>query len=124
WEALLFANHFRLSNLVVIVDANGYQAMGATNDVLRLGCIAEKLLAFGLETFEVDGHDEAALDDALGELVRLPGHRPRALVAHAARGKGVWFMEGSNQWHYPRLTPEAYAAAMAELADGRASVAA
>ena len=53
WEALLFANHFELSNLIVIVDANGYQAMGSTDEVLRLGSLAEKLSAFGLETYEV-----------------------------------------------------------------------
>ena len=124
WEALLFAHQFELSNLIVIVDANGYQAMGSTDEVLRLGSIGDKLAAFGLETYDVDGHDEAALHEAIGGLVRLPGNRPRGLVAHTVKGKGVSFMEGNNQWHYTRLTPETYAAAMRELGDEALPVAA
>jgi len=115
WEALLFAAHFRLSNLVVIVDANGFQAMGSTRDVMDLGDIADKLRAFGLETREADGHDEAALDAALTELTHLASDRPRALVAHTVKGKGVSFMEHDNRWHYTRLSADTYAAALAEL---------
>jgi transketolase len=115
WEALLFAAHFGLSNLLVIVDENGYQAMGPTREVMRLGRLADKLEAFGLETREADGHDEAALDEAIGALVRSPSDRPRALVAHTVKGHGVSFMAGDNRWHYTRLSAETYAAAMAEL---------
>jgi transketolase len=115
WEALLFASHFGLANLVVIVDANGYQAMGKTAEVMNLGAIAAKFRAFGLETREVDGHDEAALDAALRELVAWTEPRPRGLVAHTVKGKGVSFMEGDNRWHYSRLSPDTYAAAVAEL---------
>ncbi len=117
WEALLFAQQFELSNLLVVVDANGYQAMGRTDEVLRLGNIAEKLRAFGLETREVNGHDEAALEQVIGELIRHPGNRPRGLVAHTVKGKGVSFMEGDNRWHYTRLSPDTYAAALAELGE-------
>jgi transketolase len=115
WEALLFAAHWELSNLIVIVDENGLQAMGTTAEVMRLGCIAQKLSAFGFETREVDGHDEAALDRALGELVQCPSDRPRALVARTIKGKGVSFMEGDNCWHYTRLDGVTYHAALAEL---------
>ena len=76
-----------------------------------LGRIADKLAAFGLETREVDGHDEAALDDAWRNWCSLPGTRPRALVAHTVKGKGVSFMEGDNRWHYTRLTRDTYQAA-------------
>jgi transketolase len=115
WEALLFASHFGLDNLLVIIDANGFQAMGTTDEVLRLGSIAEKLRAFGLEARDVDGHDEAALDEALSALTRSVTPRPRGLVAHTVKGKGVSFMEGDNRWHYTRLTLETYAQALAEL---------
>lgn len=115
WEALLFASHFQLSNLTVIVDANGFQAMGATKEVMDLGNLGAKLAAFGLETREVDGHNEQALDRTLGALVRHPSPGPRAVVAHTVKGKGVSFMESDNRWHYTRLTAETYAAAMAEL---------
>ncbi len=115
WEALLFASHFRLPNLTVIVDANGYQAMGSTAEVMDLGALADKLTAFGLETREADGHDEAALDAALRELAALPSDRPRALVAHTVKGRGVSFMENDNRWHYTRLNAETFALALAEL---------
>jgi transketolase len=117
WEALLFAAHFELSNLLVIVDANGYQAMGATRDVLRLGSIADKLRAFGWEAQDVNGHNEAALDEAISRLMSSELHGPHALVAHTVKGKGISFMENDNRWHYTRLTPATYAAALAELDD-------
>ena len=115
WEALLFASHFGLNNLVVIVDANGFQAMGPTREVMDLGSIGEKLTAFGLEVLEVDGHDEGQLDGALTELAGRPGDRPRALVARTVKGHGVSFMAGDNRWHYTRLNPDTYARATAEL---------
>lgn len=115
WEALLFAAHWQLDNLTVIVDANGFQAMGSTTEVMGLGSIAAKLSAFGLETREVNGHDEAALDAALTELTTLPGSRPRALVAHTVKGQGVSFMANDNRWHYTRLDPSTYEGALAEL---------
>ena len=117
WEALLFASHCDLSNLLVIVDANGFQAMGRTQDVLRLGCIGDKLRSFGLLTAAADGHDEGALERAIRGLLELPGPQPRGLVAHTVKGKGVSFMEDDNRWHYTRLTPDTYAAAVAELTD-------
>ncbi|MFN4814191.1 MAG: transketolase [Pseudanabaena sp.] len=115
WEALLFAAHFELSNLLVIVDNNGYQAMGTTNEVMRLGNIADKFRAFGFETREVDGHDELAIDRTVHELMVLNSPRPRAIVAHTVKGKGISFMENDNRWHYTRLTDETYKSAIAEL---------
>ena len=102
-------------HIIRILDANGYQAMGRTDEVMQLGCIADKLTAFGLEVREADGHDEEALDAVIGELLHGPWERPRALVAHTVKGKGVRFMEGDNRWHYTRLTAETYAAAVREL---------
>jgi transketolase len=117
WEALLFASHFELSNLLVIVDENGFQAMGTTQEVMLLGRIAEKLAAFGCETLEVDGHDEAALGLAIGRLLQSRRSSPKAIVARTVKGKGISFMEANNRWHYTRLAPDTYAAAMAELAN-------
>lgn len=115
WEALLFAAHFELSNLLVIVDKNGYQAMGATDEVMRLGNIVDKLQAFGFETREVNGHDELALDRTIHELMGLDSKLPRAIVAHTIKGKGVSFMENNNIWHYTKLNDETYQLAIAEL---------
>jgi len=116
WEALLFASHFQLSNLLVIVDANQFQAMGSTREVMDLGSIAGKLTAFGFLTCEVDGHDEQALDRVITESLRDHSAQPRGVVAHTVKGKGVSFMEGNNRWHYTRLNAQSYASALAELA--------
>jgi transketolase len=115
WEALMFASHFELANLLVIVDENGYQAMGKTEEIMRLGHISDKFQSFGFETRDVDGHDELALDATIRELVEISSNKPRAIVAHTVKGKGVSFMEGNNQWHYTRLTPNSYASAISEL---------
>ena len=76
WEALLFAAHAELDNLTVIVDANGLQAMGATDEVMRLGHLAGKFRSFGCETIETDGHDETALHHALLELLGSSSSAP------------------------------------------------
>ncbi len=115
WEALLFAAHARLDNLIAIVDANGFQAMGTTVDVMDLGAISTKLVAFGFETRDVDGHDEDALSRTLDELLASPQRCPKAIVAKTVKGKGVSFMEHDNRWHYTRLDAATYAAAAAEL---------
>ncbi len=115
WEAMLFAAHRRLDNLVVIVDENGFQAMGKTSDVMGLGSLRDKFAAFGFEAVELDGHDEDALDTAIGALKAKRDGRPKAVIAHTVKGKGVSFMEHQNLWHYTRLDPHTFAAAMAEL---------
>lgn len=115
WEALMFASHARLDNLIVILDANGLQAMGTTAEVMNLGSLAEKLASFGLDARDVDGHDEAALSKTLDELLATCDPRPKGIVARTVKGKGVSFMEHNNVWHYTRLNPETFAAAMAEL---------
>jgi transketolase len=117
WEALQFAAHFKLDNLTTILDVNGFQAMGTTHEVMEPGDFAAKMRAFGMETRETDGHDEAAIDSALAELAAAPPGRPRALVAHTVKGHGVSFMAADNRWHYTRLTAETYDRALAELAN-------
>jgi transketolase len=115
WEALLFAAHAELRNLVVIIDANGLQAMGTTDEVLRLGNLADKFRSFGFDTITTDGHDECALQHALLELLQRPALAPKALLAQTVKGHGVSFMAGNNRWHYTRLNPQSYQAAMTEL---------
>lgn len=115
WEGALVAAHHRLSNLMMIVDENGFQAMGATDDVLALGSISAKLTAFGFETIEVDGHDELEIDIAITELWSSDSGRPKALIARTVKGKGVPFMENDNRWHYTRLNSNTFAQALAAL---------
>ena len=116
WEAALFASHFKLDRLVVIVDNNGFQAMGSTDEVMALGNIEEKFRAFGFDAVTIDGHDEAAIDAAYTQAKTERNGKPKAIVATTTKGKGVSFMEGDNIWHYTRLTADTHAAALAEVA--------
>ena len=115
WEALMFASHFKLDNLMVIVDANGYQAMGSTQEVMDMGNITAKFIAFGFDTLEIDGHDEHLLDQTISKLMNMQSGKPKAIIANTVKGKGISFMEADNRWHYTRLTPETYQNAIAEL---------
>lgn len=115
WEAVMFAAHARLSDLMVVVDANGFQAMGRTGDIMALGDIAGRFTAFGFDALTVDGHDMAAISCAIEQLQATDSGKPKALVANTVKGKGVSYMENDNAWHYLRLTPPLYRQAMREL---------
>jgi transketolase len=117
FEAMLFAAHQGLDNLTLIIDANQFQAMGRTEDVLNLEPLPAKLASFGFATHEVDGHDLKALQAALDA---PHGGKPKGIVARTLKGKGVSFMEGDNKWHYTRLSPADHAAAMKELGGAHA----
>jgi transketolase len=116
WEGALFAAHHQLKNFMVIVDENGYQAMGKTNDILDLGTIQAKFESFGFEVITVDGHDEGALSDAIHQLQISASLAPKAIIAKTVKGKGVSFMEHDNVWHYTRLSEDAYQKALQEVA--------
>jgi transketolase len=112
WEGALFASHHSLNNFMVIVDENGYQAMGRTDEVVKLGSIKDKFESFDFETITVDGHDEAAIDSAIFQLWASNSTSPKALIAKTVKGKGVPFMENNNMWHYTRLNQETYRLAL------------
>ena len=114
WESLLFAAHHNLDNLTVIVDANQFQAMGRTEDVLGLEPLLAKFQSFGWNAVECYGHDVALLENAFKRLLSRSG-QPAVLVARTTKGHGVSFMAGDNSWHYRRLTEEIYSKAVAEL---------
>jgi transketolase len=116
WEGALFAAHHGLKNFMVIVDENGFQAMGRTQEVLRLGSIQAKFESFGFEVITIDGHDEAAIDQAITKLQNSESAAPKALIAKTVKGKGVPFMEHNNIWHYTRLTPQTYELALEAVA--------
>lgn len=111
WEAILFAPHHGLDKLTLVVDYNKIQSFGSVAEVLNLEPLAAKFEAFGWDTVEVDGHDHAALAAALA----APSSRPRAIVAHTVKGKGVSFMEHQLAWHYKSPDAAQLEAARAEL---------
>lgn len=119
WEAILFAPHHGLDRLTLVVDYNKIQSLGHTAAVLNLEPLADKLRSFGWDTQEIDGHDHAALAAALARQGRTPG-KPRAVIAHTIKGKGVDFMEGQLAWHYKSPNADQYQQAMAQLTQGQA----
>jgi transketolase len=120
WEGALFAAHHALKNFMVIVDENGFQAMGRTQDVIHLGSIQAKFESFGFEALSIDGHDEEAIDGAIRQLWASTSTAPKALIAKTVKGKGVPFMEHNNIWHYTRLNQDSYAQALAAVAGSAA----
>jgi transketolase len=114
WEAAAFAAHHQLGNLISIVDLNRQQALGYTDDVLRMSPLADRWRAFGWHVREVDGHDVAAIK-AAGECPSAGGTAPTMVIAHTTFGKGVSFMEGQIKWHYLPLSAELYQQARAEV---------
>jgi transketolase len=99
WEAILFAPHHRLDNLVAIVDYNEIQSLGSVKEVLDLHPLTEKFRAFNWTVKEIDGHNHGEIRAALNSLPWEAG-KPNCLVAHTVKGKGVDFMEDKLLWHY------------------------
>lgn len=114
WEAILFAAHHRLDNLVAIVDCNNLQGFGSVKDVLDLAPLAAKWEAFGWSAAHVDGHDHEQIASAFGRLPLAPG-QPSAVLARTVKGKGVRFMEGSLAWHYKSPNGEQLQEALDEI---------
>lgn len=112
WEALMFAAHQRLDHLIAIIDYNKLQSLDSIANTLGLEPLADKLNAFGCEVREVDGHDHSQLVTALSTPC---GGKPRVIVAHTIKGKGVSFMENRVEWHYKNPNDDQLAAALAEL---------
>jgi len=113
WEAVMLANHYKLSNLYVFVDFNKVQLSAATDEISRTLDIAKKFEAFGWHTAEIDGHNFEEIESALMNAKANEG--PTAIICHTVKGKGVSFMEGSPKWHGNAPNAEQYAAACKEI---------
>jgi len=115
WEAMMAASKWALSHLVVIVDRNGVQLDGTTEEIMPMRDIPAKVREFGFEVITCDGHDCETIYEALRW---ASGHadRPRAVVCDTIKGKGVSFMEGNHVWHGKSISDEDYAVAKEELA--------
>jgi len=98
WEAIMFAGFQRLHNLTCIFDYNDSQVDGPTHEILDVVPIKDKWIAFNWEVFEIDGHNMVQILDAL-EWAKASHNKPRAIVAHTTKGKGVSFMENQANWH-------------------------
>lgn len=114
WEASLAASHYRLDNLVVIIDRNGLQITGSTEAVNPLEPLADKFRAFGYAVREVDGNDTSLLVELFDQVPFEPG-KPNLVIAHTIKGKGVSFIENSHKWHHRVPSDEEYGSALQEL---------
>jgi len=114
WEALMAGGHYRLGNLVVILDRNGYETDGSTESIMGIEPIAEKFRAFRYHTLEIDGHDYRAILGAFAEAQRT-SDQPTAIVARTVKGKGVSFMEGTHVYHGKPPSAAELERALAEL---------
>lgn len=112
WEALMTLKNQNLDNVTFIVDCNGLQADGRTEDVLDMSPLADKFKAFGLDVVDVDGHSVESLVDVL---LQRNEKKCRVIIARTTKGKGVSFMENNAAWHHGMLSPKKYELAKEEL---------
>jgi transketolase len=116
WEAIMFAPHNKVDNLISIVDWNGQQIDGPTDRVLNLGNIKEKFDAFGWHTLEMNGNDMDEVVRTLNEAKALVGKgKPIAIIMSTVMGKGVDFMENDHNWHGVAPNDEQLKTALAQL---------
>jgi len=115
WEASMTAAHYKLDNLVVIIDRNGLQITGTTEDVMGLEPLIDKFQAFGYAVRTVDGNDVAALNALFAQAPFEEG-KPSLVLAQTVKGKGISFTENAVVWHHHVPTDGEYALAMQELA--------
>jgi len=114
WEAMMFSAHYKLDNLVVIIDNNNLQIDGPVDKVMSVYPIVDKLKAFGLEVAEINGNDLYEIEAALEKAKTVKG-KPFAIVMKTVKGKGVSFMENQVGWHGKGPNDAEYEQAMAEL---------
>lgn len=114
WEAILFAAHHKLTNLVNIVDYNKLQSIHSIENTLGLEPFRLKWEAFGWHVIEVDGHDHSELKDAFDNSFKAK-HKPTCIIAHTIKGKGVSFMENNALWHYRSPQGEEFKLAIQEI---------
>ena len=114
WEACMAAAHYKLDNMCIVVDNNGLQIDGNIADVMSPYPIVDKLVAFGFDVQQIDGHDFDAIEAAYAHARTVKG-KPSAIVIKSTKGKGVSFMENNAGWHGTAPNDAEYAQAMAEL---------
>ena len=114
YEAAMAASHYCLGNLIAIIDRNGLQISGSTEDVMHLEDVRARWTAFGWDVVEMNGDD---IDDVVSVLdsIETGGNKPHLVISHTTKGYGVSFMEGVAKWHHGVPTDEQYAQACAEI---------
>lgn len=116
WEAAMSAAHYKLDNLIAFIDYNELQIDGRVCDVMNIEPLVDKWRAFGWDVMEIDGHNVKEIITASERAKNVKG-KPKMLIAHTIKGKGVSFMEGRVEWHGVAPTKEEAEKALRELED-------
>lgn len=114
WESLLQASHYKLDNLIVVIDYNKLSSSGPVNEVINLEPLNEKLKAFNFHTIEINGNNMNEVVDALNEAYTVKG-MPTAIISNTVKGEGVSFMENNPKWHAGAISDEEYEIAIQDL---------
>ena len=115
WEAMMNAAHYKLGNLIAIVDNNGLQADGKIDELTGLDDIAEKYRVFGWNVVELDGNNIEEIVNCFDHLPSPSYDKPTVFICHTVKGKGISFMENNPRWHAGKLSSEDYAQCIEEL---------
>ena len=114
WESLLQAAHYKLDNLIVVIDYNKLSSFDNVNESMNLEPLAEKIKAFNFHVIEIDGNNMKQVVDALNEAFTIKD-KPIAIISDTVKGKGVSFMENNPKWHSGAISDEEYEIAMKDL---------
>ncbi len=114
WEALMEAGHYKLDNLVLIIDRNGLCSHQPVENVISIEPLKERLESFGWFVKDINGHSMEEIDSAITSLKSQYG-KPKCIIAHTVKGKGISFMENDGQWHRSIPSEEQYKLAKEEL---------
>lgn len=114
WESLLQTAHYKLDNLITVIDYNKFSSFDNVNDSINLEPLAEKIKAFNFHVIEIDGNDMEQVVNALNEAYTVKGI-PTVIISNTIKGKGVSFMENNPKWHSGAISKEEYEIAMKEL---------
>lgn len=114
WEAFMFASHYKLDNLTVIIDHNHLQADGTIEEVMNTSPLFDKMKAFGFDVQQIDGH---SVSDIFNALLETSEEAPNAIIAETVKGKGVSFIENKAKWHHGSLNETRFKKALKELGE-------
>ena len=118
WEAMMCANKYKLDNFIMILDNNGLQLDGTTDQIMPGLDMSKKAADFGFDVYEIDGHDMAQILDTFDKIRAAKNGKPKFINAHTVKGKGVDYMENSLDWHGKAPNKEQYESAMEQLERG------
>ena len=113
WEAAMSASHYKLKNIVVVIDRNNFQQTGSSDDIMNTYDLALKWKSFNWEVFEIDGHDIQQIYEVLSSIKNQD--KPVAVIANTVKGKGFSISENNNNWHHSPMTRSQYEICMSEL---------